>query len=133
MIHPRVNILLLTGIIAGLVFISSCKRKVICPAYQSVFILDPAVRYHTFSLFGEDSLPKAEVKVDKDPHLVLRAMSKRKKEKSLHTIPMETVFPPVLKLDTVSSTKHSRPVIDTDTLQGVQNPEVPADSLGDGF
>ena len=39
----------------------SCKDKVICPAFQSTYILNDSIRTAKFSLFGEDSLPKVQI------------------------------------------------------------------------
>ena len=40
---------------------SSCKDRVICPAFQSTYILNDSIRMAKYSLFGEDSLPKFQV------------------------------------------------------------------------
>ena len=39
----------------------SCKDKVICPAFQSTYILNDSMRRAKFSMFGTDSLPKFQV------------------------------------------------------------------------
>ncbi|MEQ6119761.1 hypothetical protein [Reichenbachiella sp. MALMAid0571] len=48
------------AIAIGLV-VSSCKDKVICPAFQSTYILNDSIRMAKYSLFGEDSLPKFQI------------------------------------------------------------------------
>lgn len=65
----------------------------ICPAFQSSFILDDSVRSVTFSLFGPDSLPKNFV-VDKGKFGVIEPATYVKKYNAIRSIQMVTVFPP---------------------------------------
>ena len=44
---------LLTCILCLILFISSCRDKVICPAFQSTYILDDSVRLAYFSYLWE--------------------------------------------------------------------------------
>ena len=69
----------------------------ICPAYQSAFILDDSVRLAKFSLFGSDSLPKGFV-TSKDKHGnrsigIIDNLHVAQREKELKTVEMVTVFP----------------------------------------
>ncbi len=57
----RVRYILYTIVFFALLSVSSCKDKVICPAFQSTYILNDSLRMAKFSLFGEDSLPKYQV------------------------------------------------------------------------
>ena len=74
--------------------IFSCQRKVVCPAYQSVFYLDKEKTEDFFSLFGEDTLPKSDVIVNKNKYGIIVKVKYRKKQQSMNTIKMKTVFPP---------------------------------------
>jgi hypothetical protein len=75
------------------VSLSSCQDKLACPAYQSYFILNDSVRYQKFSHFLSDSLPKNDLKVKKNKDGIIVLASFRSKEKSLESVPYETVFP----------------------------------------
>jgi hypothetical protein len=66
----------------------------VCPAYQSVFYLDKEKTEDFFSLFGEDTLPKSDVFVNKNKYGIIVKVKYRKKQESMKTIKMETVFPP---------------------------------------
>jgi len=74
--------------------IFSCQRKVVCPAYQSVFYLDKEKTEDFFSLFGEDSIPKSDVTVNKNKYGIIVKVKYKKKRKSMNTVKMKTVFPP---------------------------------------
>lgn len=92
----RVNTLsfLLVAIFCGLVAsLTSCQDKLACPAYQSYFILNDSVRMQKFSHFLSDSLPKNDLKVKKDKNGIIVLASFRKKERSMETVPYETIFP----------------------------------------
>jgi hypothetical protein len=67
----------------------------ICPAYQSYFILDVNETRKTFSLFGEDSLPKDTWKVDKEKYGIAKAKPYNKKLDELRTISMTSIYLPL--------------------------------------
>lgn len=72
----------------------SCQKKLVCPAYQSAFYLDKEKTEDFFSLFGEDSLPKSDFYVNKNKHGIIVKVKYKKKQQSLRTVKMKTVFPP---------------------------------------
>ena len=72
--------------------LTGCVKKV-CPAYQSMFLLNGRERTARFSLFESDSIPKTVAGVNKDRHLLIVAVAERKKERSFHTIPARMIFP----------------------------------------
>lgn len=79
-----------------LLALSACHRGMICPAFQSSFILDDSVRTMHFSLFEGDTttfMPKQFV-TDKSRYGIMADMSYPKKYNSLKTIEMVTIFPP---------------------------------------
>ncbi len=82
-------------ILAGMSSLFSCQRKMICPAYQSYFILDPDVTRRHFSLFGEDSLPKQNWEVDKKKVGIANAMAYNKKIHKMQTVSTESVYLPI--------------------------------------
>ena len=59
--YLAVRYIVYTVIIAIGLAASSCKDRVICPAFQSTYILNDSIRMAKYSLFGEDSLPKFQV------------------------------------------------------------------------
>ncbi|MGB3619221.1 MAG: hypothetical protein WBA12_13970 [Catalinimonas sp.] len=87
--HAAKSVLLALAITLGL---GACAKKV-CPAYQSVFYLNGRERQAKFSVFADDSLPKEGFDVRKDKHLLLVSVTKRRKERQLNTVLMETIFP----------------------------------------
>jgi hypothetical protein len=74
--------------------IFSCQRKVVCPAYQSAFYLDKEKTEDFFSLFGEDSIPKSDVTVNKNKYGIIVKVKYKKKKESMNTVKMKTIFPP---------------------------------------
>jgi hypothetical protein len=78
----------------GLVMlIVSCHNKIICPAYQSKFILDEDVFKEQFSLFEADSTPKQKLgKVKKSKYGIIVQKTYKKKSNEMKTIAMETVY-----------------------------------------
>ncbi|MFP4505352.1 MAG: hypothetical protein ACLFOZ_11595 [Cyclobacteriaceae bacterium] len=70
----------------------------ICPAFQSSFILDDSVRYAHFSNFGPDSLPKNYLTA-KNRYGIIEGISDLKKQKTFKTVEMVTVFPPPVPVD----------------------------------
>ena len=77
----------------------------ICPAFQSSFILDDSVRQVMFSPFNPDSIPKPVNGhlVDKKQWGIVVTMSNAEKESSFRTVDMETVFPPETPNDSIQT------------------------------
>jgi len=91
------NKLPLAIFICGIFYTIQACKPMICPAYQSAFILDDSVRLAQFSLFGSDSLPKGFI-TSKDKHGnrnigIIDDLHVAQREKELKTIEMVTVFP----------------------------------------
>lgn len=82
-------------LIAGASSLFSCQKQMICPAYQSYFILDPNEMHRHFSLFGEDSLPKQTWEVDKKKVGIANAMAYNKKTRKMQTVSTESVYLPM--------------------------------------
>ena len=93
---------------------TSCKKDIICPAYQSYFLLDSGKREKYFSLFGEDSLPKEIVEVKKSKFGIMEKMTYRKKDNSFHTLPMDVVYPELS--DSAIHKTDSIPLVSGDSL-----------------
>lgn len=84
------KILPLIGLV---ILIVSCHNKIICPAYQSKFILDEEVFKEQFSLFEADSTPKQKLgKVKKSKYGIIVQKPFKKKSNEMKTIAMETVY-----------------------------------------
>ena len=83
----------ITKYFISILILSACHRGMICPAFQSSFILDDSVRMIQFSVLQPDSLPK-EFLTDKGRFGVIESLSYPKKYNSMKTVPMVTVFPP---------------------------------------
>ena len=84
-------------VFTGIIFIlalSACHRGMICPAFQSSFIMDDSVRTAIFSPF-KDSLPK-EFMVDKSKYGIINELTYAEKNNSIKNIHMQLVFPPGL-------------------------------------
>ena len=79
-----------------LLTLSACNRGMICPAFQSSFILDDSVRLAEFSLFEGDTAAFApkEFITDKSRYGIMADISYPKKYNTIKTIEMVTVFPP---------------------------------------
>ncbi|WKN43220.1 hypothetical protein [Tunicatimonas pelagia] len=79
-----------------LLALSACHRGMICPAFQSSFILDDSVRITHFSLFEGDTTAYApkEFVTDKSRYGIMSEVSYPKKYNSIKTIEMVTIFPP---------------------------------------
>lgn len=88
---------LTTTILVGTLLVmamSACHRGMICPAFQSSFIMDDSVRTAIFSPFT-DSLPK-EFVVDKSKYGIINELTYTEKYNSIKSIEMQLVFPPGL-------------------------------------
>ena len=105
-----INIVIL-GVVS-LFTLSACHRGMICPAFQSSFIMDDSVRTAMFSPFT-DSLPK-EFNVDKGKYGIIHELTYAEKENTFKKVEMQLVFPAGL------------PLIDSATLLA---PPPAADSL----
>ncbi len=74
-------------------FFGACQEKMVCPAYQSYFILDKEVTKRKFSLFGEDSLPKTDLwQVDKGKYGIADDLPYPKKIEAHKTVSMESIY-----------------------------------------
>jgi len=74
-------------------WISGCKQKHICPAYQSAFYLDKKTADLEFTPFDKDSMPRMEATVRKTDVLLVLRLGKKKIDKRMAVIPMITIFP----------------------------------------
>jgi hypothetical protein len=73
----------------------SCKKKMICPAYQSTFILDKKtadLRFSGFQIMEEDTLPPESAPREPWKYGILPKLSERKKWKAVKTVEMKLVF-----------------------------------------
>jgi hypothetical protein len=78
----------------------SCKDKVICPAFQSTYILNDSIRRAKFSMFGEDSLPKFQVASRRNKYGIsekYKILNFFKKNYDLKTSPKENQLGPPAK------------------------------------
>lgn len=72
----------------------ACTDKVICPAFQSTYILDDSIRLAFYSPFEGDSIPKEQPWVRKDKHGIAKKEWLIVKNYKLKTAPMENVLAP---------------------------------------
>lgn len=72
----------------------ACTDKVICPAFQSTYILDDSIRLAYYSPFEGDSIPKEQPWVRKDKHGIAKKEWLMVKNYKLKTAPMENVLAP---------------------------------------
>jgi len=78
---------------------TACSRGVICPAFQSSFILNDSIRDITFSMFGPDSLPKPYLTA-KNQFGIIESQTPREKRNSIKIIDMVTIYDPMPASDT---------------------------------
>ena len=78
---------------------SACSRGVICPAFQSSFILNDSIRDIRFSMFDTDSMPK-DYLTAKNQFGIIEYQTYREKRKSIKTIEMVTIYDPMPTSDT---------------------------------
>ena len=76
---------------------TSCKDNVICPAFQSTYILNDSIRRANFSLFGPDSLPKYMVASRRNKFGINKQTSLFRKNYELKTAPKVNVLGPPKK------------------------------------
>ena len=106
-------------VVGSLLIISACStQKMVCPAYQSVFIHDQVALRKKFSYFNEDSTPKVYT-VSKNKYLIIPEQSYRKKIRSMQTIEMKPIYPKVP--DSLQAKD--------DEFKGAEQDETPVDSL----
>lgn len=106
-------------VVGSLLIISACStQKMVCPAYQSVFIHDQVALRKKFSYFNEDSTPKVYT-VSKNKYLIIPEQSYRKKIRSMQTIEMKPIYPKVP--DSLQA--------NNDEFKGAEQDETPVDSL----
>ena len=66
----------------------------ICPAFQSTYVLEEDSRHKLFSLFGEDSLPKSKMIIKKNRYGIIVKVRYRERLNDLRTVKMKTIYPP---------------------------------------
>ena len=74
--------------------LGACQERMVCPAYQSTYILDDSVRAVFFSRFESDSMPKRFGKVAKTKYGIIRRKKERDKLREIRTVAMKNVLPP---------------------------------------
>lgn len=70
----------------------ACKDNVICPAFQSTYILNDSIRMAKYSLFLNDSTPKYASASRKNKYGIEREMSMFRKNYELKTAPKVNVL-----------------------------------------
>ncbi len=83
----------LFALLTIVLILQSCQERMICPAYQSTFILDDEVRYQLFTRFEKDSIPKEYAGVKKSSYGLIEPMGRKKRERSMAIVAMRTVMP----------------------------------------
>lgn len=78
----------------------ACQERMVCPAYQSTYILDDSVRAVFFSRFESDSTPKRLGRVEKTRYGIIKRKKERDKLRDLRTVAMKDVLPPKQVPDT---------------------------------
>ena len=78
---------------------ASCQERMVCPAYQSTYILDDSVRSYFFSRFESDSLPKRYGRVEKSNWGLVKHKSKSARLREIRTVAMKNVLPPKQESD----------------------------------
>lgn len=94
---------------------SACHRGVICPAFQSSFILNDSIRDVTFSMFGPDSLPKTYLTAKSNVGII-ENQTRKEKTNSIKTIEMVTIYDPMPPSDSTLAV----PQYQEDSLQMVE-------------
>lgn len=88
------------GAVFCVCLLASCQERMVCPAYQSTYILDDSVRSMFFSRFEVDSTPKRYAKVDRTQFGLIKKNKKSDKLRDMRTIAMKDVVPPKEEPDT---------------------------------
>lgn len=100
--------------VAAVIF-SSCKDKMICPAFQSTYILEDEATDQMFSLFGEDSLPKGKTLERKNRYGIMGKVRYRKRQEEIDIVKMKTIYPKE-ETDTTKVDEDAFVVVENDTL-----------------
>jgi hypothetical protein len=79
----------------------SCQERMVCPAYQSTYILDDSVRSYFFSRFEPDTVPKRYGRVEKSDWGLVKNKSRSARLRELRTVAMKNVLPPRQEPDSV--------------------------------
>lgn len=87
--------------VVSLFFLASCQERMVCPAYQSTYILDDSVRALFFSRFEPDSLPKRFGRVEVAQNGLVKKKSRQERLRIMRTVAMENVVPPKPEPDSV--------------------------------
>lgn len=124
--------LIVISIFIVFIFIAfSCKDKVICPAFQSTYILNDSIRRAKFSLFGTDSLPKHQVASRRNKYGIDKnygLFERQRRNYVLMTSPKENVLGPPAKDSLFILKEDILPVSNTfmemDSLQTDSIPEL---------
>ncbi|MEO9966335.1 MAG: hypothetical protein ABJF11_11135 [Reichenbachiella sp.] len=101
--------------------IYSCKDNVVCPAFQSTYILDDSMRLAKYSYFSNDSTPKFAMASRRSKYGINKQTSLFRKNYELMTAPKKNVLAPV-PIDTTSEDVIDQgefiaeDFVDTDTL-----------------
>jgi hypothetical protein len=74
----------------------ACQKRFACPAYHSSFILDEKKTNDFFAQFGEDSMPKSSLFVNKNKRGIIVRIKFQQKQKELNTVKMKMTYPPPL-------------------------------------
>lgn len=88
----------------------------ICPAFQSTYILEEDASKQLFSLFGEDSLPKSKILIKKNRYGMIVKVRYRKRLDDMRTIRMKTIYPPD-QIDSLDFDDGSFANLENDTLK----------------
>lgn len=73
----------------------ACKDNVVCPAFQSTYILDDSIRFAKYSYFANDSTPKLAMASRRTKYGVNKKTSLFRKNYELMTAPKKNVLAPV--------------------------------------
>ncbi|MCB0505767.1 MAG: hypothetical protein KDC58_09710 [Cyclobacteriaceae bacterium] len=74
--------------------LASCKADMICPAYQSYFLLDSTVQHNRFTYFAEDSFPRRDLfNSSKNKEGLMVYEEYRERWLDHKTVPMEVIYP----------------------------------------
>lgn len=95
------------GAVLIVAMFSSCQERMVCPAYQSTYILDDSVRSTFFSRFEADSTPKRYAKVDRTQFGLIKKDKKSDKLRKMRTIAMKDILPPKEEPDTALTRNRS--------------------------
>jgi len=87
----------------------------ICPAFQSTYILEEEASNQLFSLFGEDSLPKSKILIKKNRYGMIVKVRYKKRLDDMRTVRMKTIHPPE-QLDTLIYDEDSFANLEMDSL-----------------